>query len=334
MGEVARARDLVWRGFLGPRCCKPRCQFWVQAGVPKRGTGGWAVPSELQQWLISRGFWCRRRDRTQPPAYKADALPLSYAGRRSLPGIAGRRARRRGRSVGSVSLRCAGAMAVGDTSRLRPPGVCPHRGHRPRARPRRDGSTAGIGLAGAERGRHGGVDPAAAGGMKDHQEEHRWRRTRSGCGRVCRIRLARPGTVPAPTSRAVLGACREGRAVPVRRRRRARDPRGSRCPSSPTRSGMATCRMRARGSSTATGCTGRTTRSPGTASITQAAARPSPRRFGHSALARCRVRPSARRSQGGSVVRPPRQRAVHAQMSGHRSGVHLGTRPPDPATVA
>ena len=30
------------------------------------------------------------------------------------------------------------------------------------------------------------------------------------------------------------------------------------------------------------------------------------------------------RSQGRSVVRSPRQRAVHAQMSGDRSGVHLG----------
>ena len=67
--------------------------------------------------------------------------------------------------------------------------------------------------------------------------------------------------------RPVLRARHQGRAVPVRlRRRRRRSRTASRCPSTPTRSGTATCPTCCPASSTATASTARTTRRTGIAS--------------------------------------------------------------------
>ena len=67
--------------------------------------------------------------------------------------------------------------------------------------------------------------------------------------------------------RPVLGQRHQGRALPVRRRAASARSSASRCPSTPTRSGTATCRMRGRARSTAIACTAPTSRRPATASI-------------------------------------------------------------------
>jgi hypothetical protein len=56
------------------------------------------------QQRSTRG-WCRRQDlNPQPPAYKADALPLSYAGMGSYLGAAGMKSKER--RTGSGAARC------------------------------------------------------------------------------------------------------------------------------------------------------------------------------------------------------------------------------------
>ena len=49
---------------------------------------------------------------------------------------------------------------------------------------------------------------------------------------------------------------------------------------------------------------------------------------GHAALERCAVRLPGRQPARGSVVRPPRQRALHAEMPRRRERLHLEPRPP------
>ena len=106
--------------------------------------------------------------------------------------------------------------------------------------------------------------------------------------------------------------------------------------SAPTRSGTATCRKRGRACSTATACTGPTSRRRATASTrtsccsirTREAS--SARCAGATRISATRVGARARRP----VVRPARQRARHAQVPGDRTGVHLGRRPAAERAVA
>ena len=135
--------------------------------------------------------------------------------------------------------------------------------------------------------------------------------------------------------RSVLGARGKGRVVPVRRRRRAGDrarrparvhPRDlARLPA--RRAPPATLRLPG---VRAVRAEGRAPLQPPQAaarSVCQGGAR-------HAALGRCRVRLPGGRPQGRPHVRSARQRAVHAQMPGHRPRVHLGARSSDPAGVA
>ena len=81
------------------------------------------------------------------------------------------------------------------------------------------------------------------------QDPHHGRRTHTA-----RRHLGRPRR----QLRAVLGQCHQGRAVPVRRRRRDANWSASSCRNTPTRSGTATCRTRGPAQSTAIACTART----------------------------------------------------------------------------
>ena len=130
--------------------------------------------------------------------------------------------------------------------------------------------------------------------------------------------------------RAVLGACRKGRAVPVRSARAITRKRASCCPNTPTRSGTAICPRRARACFTATACTAPTIRPTGTASIrTSCCSTPMRKALsGAAALERRAVRLPGRQPARGSVVRPPRQRAPHAEMPRRRERLHLERRPP------
>ena len=135
--------------------------------------------------------------------------------------------------------------------------------------------------------------------------------------------------------RAVLRACRAGRAVPVRRHRPHTRCSASSCASRPTRSGTATCRRRGPGSSTATASTARTNRRQG-------------HRFnGHKLL----LDPYARNIVGklrwhdalfgyrighGEATCPSTAATArpHAALQGHRDGLHLGRRPPAQRALA
>ena len=79
------------------------------------------------------------------------------------------------------------------------------------------------------------------------------------------IRWVRPGTARGQL-RALLRSCDQGRAC-LFDTRASRRSIASSCPSTPTRCGTATCRMRGPGRSTAIASTGRTSPTRGTASI-------------------------------------------------------------------
>ena len=239
-------------------------------------------------------WWCRRQDlNPQPPAYKADALPLSYAGR---PGFLPRR-------------RAGEAQAGAGRAGLARAAVEPGPGS----------PVAGVAAATCRR-------PTQFGGSQP------WQRTAFGCGRACPIPWARPGTAPAPTSRCSRRMPRRSSSACSTRTAGPRS-RASCCPSSRMRSGTATCRTRARASSTATGCTAPTSRTPGHRFNPNKLLIDPYARMLHGdlewddALFGYVVGDRA----GGPLVRRARQRALHAQVPGDRPRLHLGPRAPGAA---
>ena len=67
-----------YSGIVPPLCCLTLCRYCVEPDRDARCYGA-ATPKPASQ--APRKGWCRRRDlNPRPPAYEADALPLSYTG--------------------------------------------------------------------------------------------------------------------------------------------------------------------------------------------------------------------------------------------------------------
>ena len=122
----------------------------------------------------------------------------------------------------------------------------------------------------------------------------------------------------------------------VRRDGPARAAARRRCASAPTRSCTATCPRRVRACSTATACTVPTARRTATAS-TRTSCCSTPMRATSSArcagATRCSATPIGHKRADLSFDRRDSARA-HAEVQGHRPGVHLGRRPPPGRAVA